>query len=84
MLLVLISFNNMFNSLLYTLLSKKPISAFTFDVKGKGFDQGIWHDPSNVFFTFDDLQKAFDLSVWSKYIPKAAAKKKINTKVKKS
>ena len=79
MLLVLISFNNMFNSLLYTLLSKKPISAFTFDVKGKGFDQGIWHDPSNVFFTFDDLQKALDISVWSKYIPKASLNKKTIT-----
>ena len=74
----------MFNNLLYTLLSKKPISAFTFDVKGKGFDQGIWHDTSSTFFTFDDSQKAFDLSIWSKYIPKAAAKKKISIKTKKS
>lgn len=75
----------MLNSLLYTLLSRKPgKSSFTFDTVGKGFDQGIWHDPSNVFFTFDDVQKAFDLSIWSKYIPKAAAKKKISAKIKKS
>ena len=75
----------MLNSLLYTLLSRKPgKSSFTFDTAGKGFDQSIWHDPANVFFTFDDAQKAFDLSVWSKYIPKAAVKKRANIKVKKS
>ena len=75
----------MLNSLLYILLSRKPgKSSFTFDTAGKGFDQSIWHDPTNVFFTFDDAQKAFDLSVWSKYIPKAIAKTKIAVKTKKS
>lgn len=63
----------MLNSLLYTLLSRKPVGfPLTFDTKGRGFDDSIWLDPSNTLFTFDNSEKGFDFSVWANLVAKSA------------